>query len=173
MTIRARLTLWYASILFVSVLIITSLSYKEFMHERALLLASSGGEQANDSWQDIAEITLSCGLPAAIVGLFGGWWLMRKALKPVTTLTNTAARVNDRNLHEQLPRSGNGDELDRLTEVFNAMTARLDSSFNRIREFTLHASHELKTPLTVMQGELETALRDDDFSRPTRGQDRQ
>jgi signal transduction histidine kinase len=86
---------------------------------------------------------------------------MRKAMKPVTALTNAAARVNDRNLHQQLPRSGNGDELDRLTEVFNAMTARLDSSFNRIREFTLHASHELKTPLTVMHGELETALRDD------------
>src|SRR6202041_425746 len=59
------------------------------------------------------------------------------------------------------PRSGNGDELDRLTEVFNAMTARLDNSFNRIREFTLHASHELKTPLTVMHGELETALREE------------
>ena len=50
-----------------------------------------------------------------------------------------------------MPRTGNGDELDRLTEVFNAMTARLNSSFQRIREFTLHASHELKTPLTVMQ----------------------
>ena len=161
MTIRARLTLWYAGILFVSVLIITGLSYKEFMHESAELKAANGTEAENDSWHDIAQISLSCGLPAAIVGLVGGWWLMRKAMKPVTTLTAAAARVNDRNLHQQLPRSGNGDELDRLTEVFNAMTARLDSSFNRIREFTLHASHELKTPLTVMHGELETALRDD------------
>ena len=41
------------------------------------------------------------------------------------------------------------------------MTARLDQSFQRIREFTLHASHELKTPLTVMQGELETACREE------------
>ncbi|HEY4952877.1 MAG TPA: HAMP domain-containing sensor histidine kinase, partial [Verrucomicrobiae bacterium] len=55
----------------------------------------------------------------------------------------------------------NGDELDRLTEVFNAMTGRLAGSFQRIREFTLHASHELKTPLTVMRGELETALREE------------
>src|SRR5882672_9908946 len=46
------------------------------------------------------------------------------------------------------------------------MTARLDNSFNRIREFTLHASHELKTPLTVMHGELETALRDE-HNNPT------
>jgi signal transduction histidine kinase len=62
-----------------------------------------------------------------------------------------------------LTRSGNGDELDRLTEVFNAMTARLDGSFQRIREFSLHASHELKTPLTIMRGELETALREENL----------
>jgi signal transduction histidine kinase len=44
--------------------------------------------------------------------------------------------------------------------VFNDMTARLDDSFQRIRDFTLHASHELKTPLTVLHGELEAALQD-------------
>ena len=44
------------------------------------------------------------------------------------------------------------------------MTARLDNSFQRIREFTLHASHELKTPLTVLCGETETALRDESLS---------
>ena len=61
----------------------------------------------------------------------------------------------------RIPRSGNGDELDRLTEVFNSMTTRLDGSFKQIREFTLHASHELKTPLTILRGELETALHDE------------
>ena len=71
-------------------------------------------------------------------------------------------------MREPLPRTGNGDELDRLTEVFNAMTARLDDSFQRIREFTLHASHELKTPLTVLRGEMETALRDESLSAAER-----
>ncbi len=160
MTIRARLTLWYAGILFVSVLVITGLSYHEFSREQARLKASNGEEPENDSVEDVVQTTVWCGLPAAVIGLAGGWWLMRKAMSPVTALTAAAARIHERNLHEQLPRTGNGDELDRLTEMFNAMTARLDNSFNRIREFTLHASHELKTPLTVMHGELETALRD-------------
>ena len=84
-----------------------------------------------------------------------------EALAPVTKLTDAITKVHERNLREPLPRTRNGDELDRLTEVFNAMLARLDDSFNRIREFTLHASHELKTPLTVLCGEIETALRDE------------
>ena len=71
-------------------------------------------------------------------------------------------------MNERLPRTGNGDELDRLTEVFNGMLARLDDSFNRTREFTLHASHELKTPLTVLCGETETALRDESLSAAER-----
>jgi signal transduction histidine kinase len=168
MTIRARLTIWYAGILFVSVLLITGLSYHEFDRERQMARLSHGNEEENDAPEDILQITVICGIPAAIVGLAGGWWLMRKAMAPVTALTEAASRINEGNLNKQLPRTGNGDELDRLTEVFNAMTARLDTSFNRIREFTLHASHELKTPLTVMHGEVETALADCNLSQPQR-----
>jgi signal transduction histidine kinase len=160
MTIRTRLTLWYAAILFVSTLLITGLTYRELTVEERLLRAGNTSED-NDEPEDVVQIVLSCAVPAAILGLGGGWWLMRKAMAPVTALTRAAAVVRDGNLQTQLPRTGNGDELDRLTEVFNAMTARLDESFNRIREFTLHASHELKTPLTVMHGELETALREE------------
>jgi signal transduction histidine kinase len=107
---------------------------------------------------ETSEMVLWVGLPAVVFGLLGGWWITRKAFAPVTALTEAVKKIHDGNLREQLKRSGNGDELDRLTEVFNAMTMRLDNSFQRIREFTLHASHELKTPLTVIRGELEMAL---------------
>jgi signal transduction histidine kinase len=75
-------------------------------------------------------------------------------------LTDAAERIRADTLLEPLPRTGNGDEVDRLSEVLNATTRRLDDSFQRVREFTLHASHELKTPLTVIRSELETALAD-------------
>jgi heavy metal sensor kinase len=104
------------------------------------------------------------GLPAILLGLLGGWWLTRRAMSPVSKLTDAIAKIHERNLREPLPRSHNTDELDRLTEVFNSMLARLDDSFNRIREFTLHASHELKTPLTILCGEIETTLRDESLS---------
>ena len=158
MTIRARLTLWYASILVATVLLMMTLSFLELARERAAAKASPDGYREYDGWEDVATIALSCGLPAAIIGLAGGWWVMRRALAPVTALTAVASQLHERNLGERLPRTGNHDELDQLTVVFNSMTERLEHSFNRIREFTLHASHELKTPLTVMRGELELAL---------------
>jgi signal transduction histidine kinase len=91
----------------------------------------------------------------------GGWFLMRRALAPVARLTLAVQQVHTGHLRQQLPRTGSGDEMDRLTEVFNAMTVRLDDAFQQNREFTLNASHELKTPLAVMAGELETALREE------------
>ncbi len=90
----------------------------------------------------------------------GSCWLLRKALAPATCLTSAAERIHIYNLKERLPTTGSGDELDRLTVVFNSMMTRLDESFTHIRDFTLNASHELKTPLTVMRAEIETALRD-------------
>lgn len=158
MKIRTRLTLWYAAILFVSILTIAAFSYHELIPEHK---TSSEGDEESEGFGEALKIILWCGVPAALIGLGGGWFLMRKALAPVSALTQAAGKIHEGNLREQLPRSRNGDELDQLTEVFNNMTARLDDSFRRIREFTLHASHELKTPLTVMRGEIETALREE------------
>ena len=168
MTIRTRLTLWYAGILFASVLLIAGLTYHELVVEKQRIKAAPEPDEGDEGADDLLRILLWCGLPAALVGLVGGWWLTRQALAPVTALTQAATRIQEHNLKEQLPRTSSGDELDRLTEVFNAMTTRLDGSFQRIREFTLHASHELKTPLTVMHGELETALREETLSPPQR-----
>jgi signal transduction histidine kinase len=162
MTVRTRLSLWFAGILFAALLAMSDLAYYEFILEPRLHPPTAPGEQeaGDDPVGDVLALVLWCGVPAAALGLAGGWWLTRKALAPVAALTNAAQRITEHNLGERLPRTGNGDELDRLTEVFNAMTERLNQSFLRIREFTLHASHELKTPLTVIHGELETALQD-------------
>lgn len=154
MTIRARMTLWYAGVLLVSALAIAGLSLREIHEQRGR------AEESDDSSEDVVGLVCWIGIPAILLSIGGGWWLMRKALAPVAALTQAASRINEHNLRERLPRTGDGGELDRLTEVFNAMTERLEQSFLRIREFTLHASHELKTPLTVMRGELETAMQD-------------
>ncbi len=161
MTLRARLTLWYAGLLLLALLLILGWTYYEMFVEHrtpdteALLRIT--GESA---MEELGEVFLYGGLPALLVALVGGWFLMRRALAPVVRLTEAAERIDLDNLKERLPRTEGGDELDRLTEVFNAMMGRLEDAFSRIREFTLHASHELKTPLTVMRAEIESALRD-------------
>jgi|SRR5690242_7115863 len=174
MTIRTRLTLWYAVVLFASLLAMGTMAYFEIAESRGEALRKAGVsadlvdlDQQQD-FGDIAEILIWCGIPAAALALAGGWWLMKKALAPVANLTSAAEKVTTYSLSERLPRSGNGDELDRMTEVFNAMTARLDDSFHRIREFTLHASHELKTPLTILHSELETELGTDHLTSEQR-----
>ena len=169
MTIRTRLTFWYAAALFLSLLLIAGLSYHELVVERLSEKENVPPEQqAREEMGDEARILVTVGLPALLLSLGGGWWLTRQALAPIAQLTQAAGRLTESNLGERLPHGGSGDELDRLTEVFNGMTARLDHSFQHIREFTLHASHELKTPLTILRGELETALREEPLTEAQR-----
>ena len=166
MTIRARFTLWYAGVLFASLLLFSALLYHEWRGDAQAAAAGAAAEEG--SLGDLAEDLSMSAIPAALLGLAGGWWLMRRALTPVAALTAAAESVHEGNLRTQLPRTGSGDELDRLTEVFNGMTARLADSFQRIHEFTLRASHELKTPLTVLRGGCETTLREQPLSAEQR-----
>src|SRR5438874_1119886 len=127
MTLRARLTLWYAAIFSVSLLVIGVSMYSELVVEqRAKFARHHGGGIDDDAGTDITQIIVFYGGSAVVIGLLGGWWLTRRAFAPVAALTHAAEKIHERNLAEKIPRSGNGDELDRLTEVFNAMTARLD-----------------------------------------------
>ncbi len=114
----------------------------------------------HDPLLETAEIILFGGLPAILLGIIGGGLLMRRALRPIEDLTVVLEKTDASNLAEPVSRSGNGDELDRMAAVFNGMKQRLGVSFTQSREFTLHASHELKTPLTIMHSTLEQMLGD-------------
>ncbi len=89
----------------------------------------------------------------------GGWALARRALKPVDQMTQTAQRISGNDLDQRLPMRGSGDELDRLATTLNAMLDRLNAVIDQMRQFSADASHELQTPLTILKGELEVALR--------------
>jgi heavy metal sensor kinase len=89
----------------------------------------------------------------------GGWMLARRALRPVDRMTETTRRISAEHLTGRLDETGAGDELDRLAQTLNAMLGRLDAAFKEMRQFTADASHELQTPLTILKGEMEVALR--------------
>jgi heavy metal sensor kinase len=158
-TIRSRLILWYVSVSLLALGIIAGGLYYELVVERARDNALLG--HADSVAEEILDILLFWTLPAIALMVGGGWWLTHTALRPLARLTETAERISVQNLSERLPLLGNHDEVDRLTDVFNQMLARLNVSVAQIRDFTLNASHELKTPLTILHGEFETALRDE------------
>jgi signal transduction histidine kinase len=89
----------------------------------------------------------------------GGAWLSRRALKPVDEITSAARMIGIDNLSMRLPVPRTGDELQRLTEVWNTMLERLESAVKTLSQFAADASHELRTPLAVIRTSAELALR--------------
>jgi signal transduction histidine kinase len=84
--------------------------------------------------------------------------MSRKALRPVAELAREARRINDRNLDIRLPVSPATDEISDLSHTLNQMLERIDKAFASVRGFTGNASHELRTPISLLRTEIEVAL---------------
>lgn len=88
-----------------------------------------------------------------------GYWLSARALAPVDRIITSAERIGVRDLSQRLEVPKAKDELRRLTETVNAMLGRIESSVKRITQFTADASHDLRTPLSLIRTNAELALR--------------
>ena len=88
-----------------------------------------------------------------------GYWLSGRALGPVNRIIESAEKIGVQNLSQRLPVPKAEDELRRLTETVNAMLGRIESSVHRIQQFTADASHDLRTPLSLIRTNAELALR--------------
>ena len=98
---------------------------------------------------------------AVIVAAFGVWWTTGKALKPLQDIADAAERIHAKALRTRIPNTPAHDEIERLVSVLNNTFDRLERSFVQATRFSSEASHELKTPLTIMRGEIESALSND------------
>jgi heavy metal sensor kinase len=98
-------------------------------------------------------------LPLALVLIgAGSWFFAGRALGPVDKLTQAAHRITAEGLHYRLATKGEDLEFAELIDVFNQMLERLERSFNQAHRFSADAAHELKTPLAIVQGQLERAI---------------
>jgi len=100
----------------------------------------------------------------AAIALGGGYLLVKRALTSVDRITVSAERISSHNLSERLPVARTGDELERLSIALNHMIERLDAAFQHSRRFVADASHELRTPMTVLRGELESIVQEPELT---------
>lgn len=106
----------------------------------------------------IRNIFLFC-IPIVLLLIAGGAWsLSGSALQPIRQLTNTIQTVTSQGLNQRVSTSVSDYEFVELIQVFNQMLERLEKSFKQASRFSADAAHELKTPLTILQGEIEQAL---------------
>jgi heavy metal sensor kinase len=124
-----------------------------------IVQVGSSLEGVEDALHQLLLILLIAVPAALLVASAGGLFLANKALRPVDAITQIARRIGSGDLSQRIRIKRANDELGRLASTFNEMIAKLEKSFRQVKRFTADASHELKTPLTILRGEVEVGLK--------------
>ena len=172
-TIRSRLALWTAVFLTIELLIFGIASgwviYSDQLEAFAAIRnhPTSPTVVSKETGELIFDLTSAYSaalLVAVLVAALGVWWITRKALQPLLEVAVAAEQIDAKALNQRLPESRTEDEVGRLVRVLNRSFDRLERSFKQATRFSSDASHELKTPLTIMRGEIELALKAEENS---------
>jgi two-component system OmpR family sensor kinase len=91
-------------------------------------------------------------------GLAGGWWIVSRSLRPVLEISSAAVKISAGDLSQRISIAETESELGQLAAVLNSTFARLEAAFAQQQQFTSDAAHELRTPVSVMLTQAQTAL---------------
>jgi len=91
----------------------------------------------------------------------GSWWLGARTMRPIRDIIDQTEDIGAATLGRRIRARAEAAEYERLVRVLNTMVARIDAAFDAQKRFTADASHELRSPLTALRGEIELALRRD------------
>jgi heavy metal sensor kinase len=131
--------------------------FRSLPHGEALLV---GRSMAPDlaAMRRLAFWLCAAGTGVLAVGLAGGWWLASRAIRPIEEISATALKIAAGDLSQRINASDTESELGRLAAVLNSTFARLEAAFAHQVRFTSDASHELRTPISVILSQTQTAL---------------
>ena len=112
----------------------------------------------SDGLIDLRNVILAALPLMLLVCGAAGFLLARRSLAAVDEITRIAEHVSSSHLHETIPVSGSGDELDRLAATLNAMIARIRAGVAQMHRFNANAAHELRTPLHRIGAQIDAVL---------------
>lgn len=92
------------------------------------------------------------------LGLLSGWWLASRAIQPIADISATARQIAAGDLEKRISVADTDSELGQLAQVLNGTFARLQAAFGKQAQFTADASHELRTPVSVVLTQTQTTL---------------
>jgi signal transduction histidine kinase len=116
-------------------------------------------EPVQATLRQLAMVLVGLSLGVWLAAFVAGRFVCRRALSPVTRMAGAARAMDGTDLDRRLPTTASGDELEDFGRAFNSLLERLQESFERQRRFTGDASHQLRTPLAAILGQIQVALR--------------
>ena len=129
------------------------------VHDAHVIQVAAPLVALNEMLDRFSIVLVGIGVLVAVGSLAGSWWLSSSAIRPIHEIINQAEEIGADSPKEGIGSYDGFREYERLVQVLNTMLGRLRTSFEAQRRFTADASHELRSPLTVLWGELELALR--------------
>lgn len=134
---------------------------KDRKHPALVLIVGTTLEPVRATLRTLRLVLIGLSIGTWLIALVAGRAVCRWALRPVTRMAAEAREMDAGDLSRRLPVARTGDELTALGQDFNALLGRVQEAFERQRRFAGDASHQLRTPLTALLGQVEVGLRRD------------
>lgn len=129
---------------------------------KVFTIFSSGYDKHGMSYiANLKQILFFRGFILLLVIFISGWLYAGRFLKPISNIVQQAGKITYSNMSQRLTTGNTNDEIGQLTSTFNKMLERLEISFNSQKRFVSNASHELRNPLTAINGQIDVALMKD------------